>query len=257
MPATRPSGSLAQTPGPTGRPLIGSLLDLKRDPLRTFLAAQRRYGDVVRFSAGPPGLRGEFVAVFSPRGAQQVLATQAMNFRKDNVFYQEMRRSFGNGLLTAQDGDYQRQRLIHPLFTRRRVDGYADAIGIETDALVERWTAVPGGQVEAAALVRWLRCGYRDGGPPRAIAGDHAAVPPGSGRWPARGCRLRGRRRGDSGRGGRGGQLLRHSPSPRPLGVPDRFDPDRFSPDREANRHRYAWLPFGGGPRACIGHTSP
>jgi cytochrome P450 len=47
--------------------------------------------------------------------------------------------------------------------------------------------------------------------------------------------------------------VLHHNP--RVWEEPTRFDPDRFLPERAAGRSDYAYLPFGVGPRVCVGKS--
>jgi cytochrome P450 len=41
---------------------------------------------------------------------------------------------------------------------------------------------------------------------------------------------------------------------PRWFPNPEGFDPDRWTADRAKTLPRYAYFPFGGGPRVCIGN---
>ncbi|NJN83330.1 MAG: cytochrome P450 [Caldilineaceae bacterium] len=47
--------------------------------------------------------------------------------------------------------------------------------------------------------------------------------------------------------------VMHHDPNLYP--DPERFDPERFTPENEAKLPKQAYLPFGGGPRICIGNS--
>lgn len=114
-------------PGPGGR------YDMMVGAEEVFAA----HGDVVRALVGPSVLRRQIYFVFHPDGAHRVLASHAVNYRKDNVLYREVRRLYGDGLLTSQDDVWQRQRrFLQPLFTAQRVASYVATMADAAEQLV-------------------------------------------------------------------------------------------------------------------------
>jgi cytochrome P450 len=137
---------LADPSPPTvpGSFLLGSALALKNDLLGTYEQARAAHGDVVRFQFGPPGARQEMYGLFHPDTAHHVFAAAPDNFRKDNVFYAEVRSVVADGLLTSQDDRWLRQRrFVAPLFTPRQTEDYAWAMNEALTVLVHRWRHFP------------------------------------------------------------------------------------------------------------------
>jgi cytochrome P450 len=128
-------------PGPRGMPLFGSGPALVRDPLGTYQQAMETHGDIVRLVAGPPGRRVVLHALFAPEHARQVLAG-TRGHTKQLPLYREIAAALGDGLLTSDGDDWQRQRrIVQPLFTRQRIAGYATVMAEEATRLLEGWAA--------------------------------------------------------------------------------------------------------------------
>jgi cytochrome P450 len=124
-----------------GHPIVGSAWHLQRRLLATQERAMRDLGDVVRFVAGPPGMRITVYSAFAPDDVQRVL-TSRTGYRKDNRFYREVRAVFGDGLLTSQDDAWLRQKqFLQPLFVRAQMHRYGRIAAEEAAALVDRWKA--------------------------------------------------------------------------------------------------------------------
>jgi cytochrome P450 len=121
--------------GPSGRPLIGNLLDYRRDPLEFLTRCVRDYGDFVPIRLGPY----DAVVVNDPADIEQVLAETNSNYGR----YLLARLSgslMGKGLFTSEGPLWQRQRkLLAPAFHRRVVSGFADIMTSTANHVVDDW----------------------------------------------------------------------------------------------------------------------
>ena len=136
--AARPAAPPApRVPGRAGLPPV---LGIYRDRLAFYERVHRECGDVGRLAIAVPPARRDLHVVMHPDGVRHVLAGDRGRYGKDSPVYRELRASIGSGLLTAQDEDWERQkRMLQPLFTPRRVAGYAGVMAAEARTLVSSW----------------------------------------------------------------------------------------------------------------------
>jgi cytochrome P450 len=156
MTTTQPQVERSAIPGPPGNALLGMGPAFMRDMLGTMLDGFHRYGDVVRYRFGPrwgpPGRDG--IAVHHPDGVRQVL-TNGRTFTRRTVAFDVLTELIGEGLLTS-DGDVwvRQRRTLQPLFTPRRVAGYADLMAAEAARVVAEPAAGPDGAVDLHRLMQ-------------------------------------------------------------------------------------------------------
>jgi cytochrome P450 len=141
MPATavarkaQPALISGRPPGPKGRPILGCLLECRRDLLGFLRQCARDHGDVAffRFMHIP-------VYVLShPDDIERVLVTESAKFVKSRD-YRALASILGDGLVTSEGETWRRQRrLMQPAFHREHLLRYARLMVDAAGRAIARW----------------------------------------------------------------------------------------------------------------------
>ena len=133
--ATTPKALPRIAPGPKGRFLLGSAIEIARDWLGFYKGCAEEYGDVVcvHLAHVPVYL------IVHPSDIETVLVTNAANFTK-SADYRALARVLGRGLLTSEGDFWKRQRsLIQPAFHRQNILGYSAVMTQAAARMLDSW----------------------------------------------------------------------------------------------------------------------
>ncbi len=138
-------------PGPSGRRALRYWAQMLHDPLATYGALRREYGDAVRL---PLGGKRSFFMLSRPEHAEHVLVQHQDRYVKAFT-YRPLKAFLGDGLLTSEGAVWQRhRRLVQPVFSHRHVQSFAPAIVAAARRRAAQWTT--GAGVDVAAEMRTL-----------------------------------------------------------------------------------------------------
>lgn len=123
-------------PGPRFASHATFLWRVRRDPLRFYLDAWKRYGNFVRFERGG----GAVYLLIHPDSVKHVLQDNASNYSKDGIFEDRIRPMAGGALMTTQGADWiRRRRIMSPLLKGQNLGPHRDTTVAAVEKAFERW----------------------------------------------------------------------------------------------------------------------
>src|SRR5512139_3027448 len=125
-----------RVPGPRALPVLGGILQLRRDPLARVLELRARHGGFMRL--GPLGRRDLYLLT-DPGAIRHVLLDNYKNYRK-GLNARRLRPILGSGSLLLEGETWRRRRrLVQPAFHKQKIASLGAAFVGAADQLIERW----------------------------------------------------------------------------------------------------------------------
>jgi cytochrome P450 len=140
--------------GPKGVPILGNLIDLSKDTLGFLQRSANEYGDVVALQLG----KFPTLLITESDLVEQVLLKKHTDFMKNRVFWRQLKALMGNGILTAEGAEWQRQRKVAaPAFATHPLQKYASHMAQFADTEVALWKSGQTLDINQAAMDVTLR----------------------------------------------------------------------------------------------------
>ena len=121
--------------GPKGLPVLGNLVEIRKDTLNFFVNLSREYGDVVPYRIGTD----QVFLINNPELIRYVLMINQANYGKGKFFAKA--KPLMGGAMVMSDGEkwLKLRRTALPAVQGRALTGMADVMVDAADDMIERW----------------------------------------------------------------------------------------------------------------------
>ncbi len=127
--------SLPVMPRVPGLPILGNLLQLRRDRAAVAIRVAREFGDIAELRAGVMRL----TMITSPELVHELLVEKVDDFIKAPGLSYFAKPLLGEGLLTSERDFHKKQRrMMSPMFLHKRIASYAEVMVERTARFAER-----------------------------------------------------------------------------------------------------------------------